>query len=207
MFNFSLPQDEELIAVIKCHWSSYLIVTLKVFFIEIALGLLLALIYPFWWEEKWGRISVLVLVLLAFVYLLVSFWKRFLTSYIITKQRLIDITQEKIFRREMTEIKIEDIEKTVVKKTGFFDKIFQKGRIVLQLKNEEGLLVFYEVKSPEKIQEIIEEMRKKITDILGKKGQTCNVILKDSKAEKIPLKYTYYGDKKENKDHKNTYKL
>lgn len=203
MFNFPLPQDEEPLLIIKAHWSSYLSGFLKVVFAVTVPAVAVTLIRDFWWREKWGQAAVVILVFGALIYLLISFWKKFLTTYIITRCRLIDITQSGVLKREITEITLDEIEEARAIMRGLASKIFCTGRAAVKLKNGRGVVIFYDIKNPETVKEILEEVEKRVANIVGKRGRECNVVLKDNTVKKVPLSYSYYGERAERLGRKN----
>ena len=196
---FSIPEEEKTLFIAKAHWSSYLVVWLKILVIGLVLGLVLSLTLPLWWKEHWGRIGIIVFVVGAFGYAIFDFWNRFLTSYIITQCRLIDITQEKFFRRVITEIDINEVEEVIVKQRFWWNKILNKGDAIIKLNEKKGVLVFYDVWSPARVQKILEDIKKETSEIIEKRGAECDVILKDDQEHKIPLSYSYYGERAEMK--------
>jgi len=195
IFNFSIPQEEKTLLVAKTHWTSYLSTWAKVLAAVLIPSLLLRFIRPFWWENRWSKIGIVIFVAAAVVYALLDLWKKILTTYIITQCRLIDITQEKIFRRVITEIDADEVEKVIVKQRFWWDKAIGRGNVIVKLKSQKGVLVFYDVKSPETIKTILDGMEKEAAEIIDQKGKECDVVLEDDKVHKIPLSYSYYGNR------------
>jgi len=202
IFTFSIPQEEKKLLIAKIHWSNYLIICLKLLIAGLLLAVILTFSQPFWWEGHWGRIGVMFFIAGAVIYAIFDFWKRFLTTYIITQCRLIDITQEKIFRRIITEVVVEEAEEIIIKNDSWLDKIFKKGDLIIKLKDKKGVLVFYSIKNPEIAKKILEGIKEETTKIVDKKGEECSVILKDNKTHNVPLSYSYYGEKAEIKKDK-----
>jgi len=198
IFAFPIPEDEETLLIAKAHWSSYLTNWLKVIVGVAVLALILSFLFSGWWETRWGRIFLIVILALAFIYILIDFWNRFLTANIITQCRLIDITQEKFSRRVITEIDLDEVEEIIIKQS-WWDKLFGKGHAVIKLKNNKGVLVYYDVHNPEKVKEILEGVQKETSQIMEKEGKECDVILKDDQEHKIPLSYAYFGEKAKQK--------
>ncbi|MFH1183398.1 MAG: hypothetical protein V1690_04005 [Candidatus Moraniibacteriota bacterium] len=197
VFNFNIPEDEQLLVVAKAHWSSYLFSWLKVITAGVILGAILTFSWPFWWENKWGRIGLVIFIIAGAFYCLLDFWKRFLTTYLVTPCRIIDITQEKILRRVITEINLEEIDEVVLRKISGLNKFFHKGNVLIKLQNKKGILVLYDLKNPEKVKDEIISLLEETESIVSQKGEECNVILKDNCTHSVPLSYSYYGDRKE----------
>jgi len=196
IFAFSIPQDEKTLFIAKAHWSSYLAAWLKVIAGVAILGVGLNFLFSGWWQGHLGRIVLIIFLAAALAYALIDFWNRFLTTYIITQCRLIDITQERFFRRTITEIDLDEAEETIIKQT-WWDRLFKKGNVIIKLKNNKGVLVYYDVPNPDAVREILEGVRKETAGIMEKEGKECDVILKDDREHKVPLSYSYYGEKGE----------
>jgi hypothetical protein len=200
IFAFSIPEDEKTLFIAKPHWSSSSAAWLKVLIGVAILAVILSFLFSDWWESHWGRIFLIVVLAAALIYILIDSWNRFLTTYIITQCRLIDITQEKFFRRTITEIDLDETEEVIIKQ-GWWDRLFKKGNAIIKLKNNKGVLVYYDVSNPDVVREIVEGVQKETTGIIAKEGKECDVILKDDREHKVPLSYSYYGEKaKRNKN-------
>jgi len=156
-----------------------------------AVGFLINLSNPFWWNTREGKIALLIIGIIALVHIILNFWKKFLTAYIITPCRIIDVTQEKILSRIVTEINLEDIGEIRVKR-GLLGR-----RIHFKLKNNKGEIVFYNISHPVKIRDLILEAGSELSSRAQKEGEDCDVVLKDNRAYKVPLSYSYYGSKDE----------
>lgn len=197
VFNFNIAEGERLLAVVKSHWTGYLFSWVKLIAAGLILGATITVSWPFWWENKWGRIGLVVFIIFGVSYCLLDFWKRFLTTYIVTPCRIVDITQEKLLRRVITEITLEEIERVVLKKAKGLNKLFNKGNVIIKLKGQKGILVLYNVGDPENLKEKINSALQDAQNIINKEGEECNVVLKDNATYSVPLTYSYYGDRKE----------
>jgi len=193
-FTFSIPQEEKTFLIARMHWTGYLGTWLKVLATGLVLGLIFTLSWPFWWQGRWGKIIITVFVFAALAYLLLDFWKKYLTTYIITQCRIIDITQEKIFRRMITEISLDEIEETIIKQNHWWDKALKRGDVIVKLKSKKGVMVFYSIRNPELVQSILGEIEEETAKIVDKKGKECDVILEDNRVKTVPLSYSYYGE-------------
>jgi hypothetical protein len=199
IFAFSIPEDEKTLLIVKAHWSSYLATWLKIVFGIAILALILTFALPGWWDNRWGRIGIIIGAAAALIFVVIDFWNRFLTTYIITQCRLVDITQEKFFRRVITEIDLDEVEEVIIKQTSWWNQLFSTGHAIVKLKDEKGVLVYYDVFKPERVREILEGMQQETSEIIEKKGKECDVILKDDREHKVSLSYSYYGEKAKHK--------
>ncbi len=158
---------------------------------------------PFWWQTYYGRIGVFIFLVFATIFLVKDFWKKFSTFYIITGDKIIDVTQEKVLKRVVTEIEMENIEKIRVKKNFVRRKLFGVGDLIFGLKNGAGILVFYNVKNPLEIKKLIRSLIREKEEIVSQKGEECKVVGNESMEEKVPLTVAYYGEKLRKKDEEN----
>lgn len=197
VLNFNIPEEEQLLVIAKTHWASYIFSWLKVAIAGVVLGAILTFSLPFWWENKWGRICLVIFIVAGATYCLLDFWKRFLTTYLVTPCRVVDITQEKLLRRVITEINLEEIDEVVLRKVSGLNKFLHKGNVLIKLKNKKGILVLYDLKNPEKVKDEINGLLQETESIVSQPGEECNVILKDNRTHSVPLTYSYYGDRKD----------
>ncbi|GAB4147145.1 MAG: hypothetical protein OHK0017_08510 [Patescibacteria group bacterium] len=100
------------------------------------------------------------------VVLLTGFFLRFhnyfLSVQIITNRRIIDVTQNGLFRRELNELGFENIEDSTVKQNGFIPTIFNFGDVIVQTaasaSNNTSGFIFKNVPSPSSIHKTIMEI-------------------------------------------------
>lgn len=202
-FDLAFPLSEEPIKIIKFHWIAYAKVIAKIFITAAVLFALLFPTVPFWWQTYYGRIGIFIFFSVSLAFLIKDFWKKFATAYIITGEKLIDVTQEKILKRVVTEIEIENIEKIKIKKNFLRRKFFDVGDIIFGLKNEVGILVFYNIRSPLEVKKIINGLIEEKKEIVSQKGEECRVEGEASSEEKVPLTVSYFGEKLKQKNQEN----
>jgi len=197
LFSYKLPLEEKPILVIKTHWTNYLTYPLRWLGLALLIGFAITFAFPFWWGTKEGQIGITACFGIISVVTVLKYWKYFLTTYIVTPCRVVDVTQEKVLSRVITEVNLEDLDEVVAKRKPFFGWIIGRGNIYLRLKNKKGEIVLFNVKSPRKLKESIEKIKNDLVNKVSKEGEECDVTLTDDKEYKVPLTYSYYGDKKE----------
>lgn len=202
-FDLAFPLSEEPIKIIKFHWIAYIKVVAKIFITATVLFILLFPTVPFWWQTYYGRIGIFIFFSVSVVFLVKDFWKKFATAYIITGEKLVDVTQEKVLKRVVTEIEIENIEKIKIKKNFLRRKLFNVGDIIFGLKNEVGILVFYNIRSPLEVKKIINGLIEEKKEIVNQRGEECRVEGEPSAEEKVPLTVSYFGEKLKQKNKEN----
>lgn len=195
ILKFSLSEEEKPLFIARMHWSVYLRLLFYFLFFSFFLGLIIFFLMPFWWEDKFGRIGLLVFLSLGFLYILFKVWKMALTNYIITPFRIIDITQEKVLKRVITEIPLEEVCDFEVQEKNWFDKMCKKGSLVIKVAENKGKIIFHDIPEPEKAFLELEKIRKDKSEIISREKQPCSVILESNKIQKVPLTYSYFGVK------------
>ena len=191
LFSYQIPLEEKPLLVLKPRWLSYFFIVIFWIIGIGAAGFLVNLFQPSWWSTKEGKIALLIVGIIALVHIILNFWKKFLTAYIVTPCRIIDVTQEKILSRIVTEINLEDIGEIRIKR-GLLGK-----KIHFKLKNNKGEIVFYNISHSVKVRDLILEAGSELSSRVQKEGEDCDVVLKDNRAYKVPLSYSYYGSKDE----------
>jgi len=195
ILKFSLPEEEKPLLVIKMHWTTYFKVVLKFLIFGTVLGLTLFFVSPFWWEGSVGRIGLILFFLMGFLYLAFSWWKMALTNYIITPCRIIDITQEKILKRMITEIPIEEIAELKIKTRSKLESFLGRGSLIIKIIENKGVLVLYDIPRPEEALLKLEKLKNETKEIVEKEKLGCSVVIENNKEQKIPLTYSYFGEK------------
>jgi hypothetical protein len=77
----------------------------------------------------------LVIALLIFFR---AWWQRYLTAWVLTNIRLVDICQIGFFRRETSEIIYSSIKETYAQKRGFVNAISGTGDLLLEVKDSKA---------------------------------------------------------------------
>ena len=107
--------------------------------------------------------GVNILLILYFAYI---FHNYYLSLQVVTSERIIDIDQQGIFKREVNELPIDALEDASYKQSGFFSTIFNYGNVILQTAgtssgtSEDNIngFVFNNVPHPAQIKDIISTM-------------------------------------------------
>ena len=107
-----------------------------------------------------GTLTYPLLVLLSSIYFLsmyLFFYVRFIDFYldlwIITNDRIIDIEQQNLFSRSVTELDLFRIQDVTTDMQGFFSTVFNYGNVLVKTASSNTNIVFYNVAAPNKIRE------------------------------------------------------
>ena len=171
----NLAKNEKIIKIVRSSpiilWPKFLII---IFFISLPFFFL----YPLMQKEVLGISIFIGLLLIGVAYAFFTFLFWHYNAWIITNYKIYDINQLKIFERIISEIIYEDIKNITYRKSGLVPMIFKLGEVEIMLSNAKILFVIFDIKHPEKIQQLISSLREeKIkNDILGNNASTNNLI-------------------------------
>lgn len=159
---FHLKPEEKIILSIHRHWlviagkMTVIAVMLlaAVVFLIVVTGYLPAYLPP---AMFFLTVFVLIILLTAFI-----FWVDFyLDMWIITNERIIDVEQKGLFRREISEFELSRIQDITVEIPNFFAAIFKFGNITIQTAGTQSFTI-KDAPRPEQIKNIILEYATKI---------------------------------------------
>lgn len=147
MIEFS--PNETLLLVMRQHWYAYTnpITTFIILLVAPSAALMVA---PAYFSSLLPATSLaqalekffLALYLLALVTAILVVWlTRYLTVWIITSRRIIDIKQRGLFHREVSEMAMERIENVTVETPGFIATILDFGNIKIQTAGESDFTI------------------------------------------------------------------
>jgi len=139
-----------------------------VFFILLLLRVFAAGIGEIFWISLYDTFLFGIGLLLT-VGFLVIFHNYYLSLQIITSERIIDIDQTNLFRREVSSTTISKIEDVTHKKTGILNLLFNYGDVIIQTAGRTGFeagegvsgFVFNNVPSPADIAHLIDTLQQK----------------------------------------------
>lgn len=163
-----LSQDEKKLAVFRRHW----IVMLFEFivFICIALlpvGILLAMILFSEFEilpqmHRFFFVLTTIWILFVWIAFFVVYTNYYLDVWIITNKRLIDVEQKGLFTREISTVRIENIQDAISNVSGIFQTMFNYGEVHVQTAGAEREFVIYDVKNPKEVKDKIMRIQEHI---------------------------------------------
>lgn len=116
-------------------------------------------------EVVFGEMFGIFLTLVVFSYyliVLVLFYRAFLDYYldiwIVTTKRIINIEQQDLFHRTISEVRLSKVQDVTSESKGFFPTFFDYGEVFVQSAGELPRIVFEEVPQPQKIAKIIGDL-------------------------------------------------
>src|SRR6056297_2555290 len=151
-----LDADENVVKIIKQklikYWASFI---MQVLFI---VGGILAFFY---FDKSWVYWLAAALLVLVVLWISVLWYKWNNTVLIITNNRLVDIDQASLWRKQVAMVDLSKIEEVRVGTHLLTHLFFKYGQIEVFLPNSNLSLQFDYVQHPDKIQELIYQLQKK----------------------------------------------
>lgn len=136
--------DEQLLFVFRRH-----IIAMRKGFYLLLIPLAITSIPPLIWQNNlelfWLPIAGLVFGLILFFYHLILWY---FTVYIVTDQRIRQVTQRSLFGKDVIELRLSKIQNISYNIPGFTGEVFQFGTIVIQ--TFVGDLVIHQVEHPDR---------------------------------------------------------
>lgn len=147
-----LKPEEKIIIAVHRHWwvvtRRFTLVMLLLIVPIIVLAFLGFLPQKFTGFVLYFLILYLLIILFAAFRIWIDYW---LDEWIITSERIIDIEQTGLFRREVSEIPFSRVQDITIKIPGFLATVFKFGNITIQTAGEQSFFIteiprVYEVK-------------------------------------------------------------
>ncbi len=144
-------EGEEVIIVFRRH----IIAMRKGFYLFLGPFALLSLPVFIWQDSLWMLVFPLVGFVVGLMLFLYHFILWYYSVFIVTDQRLRQITQYGFFGKDVVEIKLSKIQSISYHIPGFFGEIFKFGNIIIQ--TYVGDLLIKNVEHPSKVYEILQD--------------------------------------------------
>jgi hypothetical protein len=160
--------NEQVLLLVRRHWFNILVQFIMVFFLIIVL-LLSYIIIPLAFDDfsdiyHSGRLLSFIESLLAMFILTISFiiWiDYYFDIWIVTNQRIVNIEQNGLFHRTVSELDLPKIQDVTTQVVGLIPTFLNFGDVYIQTAAETGRFRFRQVPEPYKIKDLIMNLRKK----------------------------------------------
>lgn len=96
--------------------------------------------------------SYLLFVWLLFFFSLIDY---FLDVWIITNTRIVDVRQNGLFSRSVSEVRLDKIQDISSNISGFFETFLKFGNVMVQTASEKNAISFEQVANPDKIRDLL----------------------------------------------------
>lgn len=170
MYGIDLKANEEIRIV--CYQSALLYTRS----IVLALALLISTSYVLFWllaQGLWGELVVGIGYILGGLLLIrfLVFWRG--TKLVITTERVCDIYKKSLFQKEVTQLRMRDIDEVTGEIRGFWGTIFRLGHVRIQAKRGETVIRFSHIRHPLSIQDMILDRVEEIEtdDVIAHMGE------------------------------------
>jgi hypothetical protein len=164
-------ENEDIILLVR---EDIVIIILKaiglyfIFFLLLLFRLIFSSFTDFIWLSAYDAFMYSAGLFLTLIFLMI-FHNYYLSLQIITSERIIDVNQRSLFRREISSTAIAKIQDVTFKKVNFFNFIFNYGNVILQTSGNAGSdtpegingFVFENVPNPSEIAHLIDLIQQK----------------------------------------------
>lgn len=119
-------------------------------------------------------------VLFTLLFLFYTWVDYYLDLLIVTNERIINIRQEGLFDRSISELRLYRIQDVTSETKGFLATIFKYGKIEIQTASEQDKFIFEQIPHPELVANRIMELHEKYVEAKGLAGAEDNLPRKES---------------------------
>lgn len=162
-------QDEKIYKVIRKHWFVY--VPFYFFAISMVAVWLVAIFYLSYFGVNLTQLTGMIIIISTSVYtlimlfiLLYGFVNYYLDTYIITDERIVDIVQEGLFKRVVSELHMRQIQDVSAKVDSIFGTMLHFGNVEIQTAGERANFRFTSISYPYRISKLIIDLHEKAID-------------------------------------------
>jgi len=154
--------QESLVIFLRRHWISLFTQIVPIF--SITLLILLAYFFVNFFDLKqtmgefgWQMVDFIVALscLLLWVLFFVVFLDYYLDVWIVTNERIIDIRQKGLFRREISELPLDNVQDLTTEIIGIIPTLYDFGDLYIQTAGKRERFVFLSIPHPERIRDVI----------------------------------------------------
>lgn len=164
-----ITKDEKKIAVFRRHWIVMFfemmvfafIGIVPVIAIPIAISIVGVEIIP--QMQRLFFVLTAIWILFVWIAFFVVYTNYYLDVWIITNKRLIDVEQKGLFTREISTVRIENIQDAVSNIKGFVQTMFNYGEVHVQTSGAEREFVIYDVHDPKRVKDQIMRIQEHIS--------------------------------------------
>ena len=157
VFEIEYHDNEKIILKLRQHWILLLWPIWKFILVSFAGAVLL-----YYFRDRFDILLTVLLLatwlLLAFDLSLHDFLRWYLNVYVITNQRIINVTHKTIFKRQTTEAPLQRVQDVTYNTLGFVSMLFNYGDVTVQTAGHQTLIHFEMVPGPRRIQREIAKL-------------------------------------------------
>jgi hypothetical protein len=151
--------NEQIILALRPHWFtnvSWLLMTILMLFLPLAFSYFNFLAFL---PTNYQSVALLFWFLITFIYAFEKFLGWYFDLYIITNQRIVDISFNNLLNKKFAEADISMIQDASSSVKGVAGTMFNYGTVLIQTASEINQIIFESISSPEKVIKILQELR------------------------------------------------
>lgn len=96
--------------------------------------------------------------LFSIIFIAVAWLDFYFDINIVTNRRVVDVNQNGLFNREISELSLEDVEDVSVKYSGVLQTFFNYGEILIQTAGTQSNFAFHDIRNPRDVASIIVDL-------------------------------------------------
>jgi hypothetical protein len=155
-------EKERLIIFLRRHWinlfvqlAPFLIIVLVLLFAFFTLNYFtdLKIINPLEWQ--FIRLAMALFSLFLWSFIFVVFIDYYLDVWIVTDCRIVNIEQKGLFRREISELRLDNVQDLTTEITGVIQTFFDFGDLYVQTAGKRVRFQFKSIPHPERVRDVI----------------------------------------------------
>lgn len=165
----NLAQDEHIVLELRRHWFIFFLETIfLIIFVCMPFVFLIFLNNGGTLENyptviAWFKFASATWFLFTWIAFFVLWTNFYLDVWIITNKRIIDVEQYALFRREIIEFRIENIQDVSVHVNGFIPTMLGYGDILAETAGEQRHCTIKDAPHPEKVKNILSELQARVS--------------------------------------------
>jgi len=155
-------REESLVIFLRRHWINLFfqllpfvalifVLFLSYFFFFFFLGS--KILNPIEWQFIQLGMALFSLFLWSFIF--VVFIDYYLDVWIVTNERIVNIEQKGLFRREISELRLENVQDLTTEISGVIETFFDFGNLYIQTAGKRERFLFKSIPHPERVRDII----------------------------------------------------
>ena len=154
--------EENLVIFLRRHWINLFfqllpfitlifVLFLSYFFFLFFLGS--KILSPIEWQFIQLGMALFSLFLWSFIF--VVFIDYYLDVWIVTNERIVNIEQKGLFRREISELRLENVQDLTTEISGVIETFFDFGNLYIQTAGKRERFLFKSIPHPERVRDVI----------------------------------------------------
>jgi uncharacterized membrane protein YdbT with pleckstrin-like domain len=156
----NLKADEEKVAIVREYG---FVIFFPVLIASLAIVLDFFLMYPLWRLGWWGVLIFLFVIVISASYIIrrIAIWS--LNVFFITNRRIIDLNQNGLFSKSVTETTFDKIQDISYNKKGICATLLDYGDVIVKTASNDESLELKKVHHPAEVQDMLTECQSKFS--------------------------------------------